>query len=74
MKTIYYIKTVVLSVVIIYLITFGLGIMHLSKFWGYFNYILGSLCVYFLAWNYYKTENFRLLCKNLSTNHEGGKK
>lgn len=74
MEIIYSVKTVVLSVLIVCLISFGLGIMHLSKILGYFYYFLGSLGVYFLVWYYYKTENFRLLCKNLSTNNNGCKK
>ena len=50
------IKCVVLTTIIVWCIGFGIVIMDSFRFWGIFNYLVGSLSVCFLSWQYYKNK------------------
>jgi len=49
-------KQMFVSVLVLSMIGFGFNIMSISKFWGYFNILVGSMTVYFLAEYYFKSQ------------------
>ena len=64
-----YFKTLIATTTITWMIGFGIAIFNTSKFWGYFNTMVGGLVIYFLCGYYFKNEELRSSPSLINKNH-----
>ena len=49
----FYVKTVFMTILIVFLVLWGFTLYGNGYvFWGYFNYLVGCLSIYYLCWKY----------------------
>jgi len=56
MKFKIYLKSLLGTLVITWCIGFGIAIVGSHRFWGYFNYFLGTLTLFYLCWKFFSSE------------------